>query len=226
MTEKPSSICRVTRSKEEARISYDWMSKIYDIMAGSFERKHGETGVKLLAVSEGERVLEIGYGTGHAILAFAQSVGDTGSVYGIDISEGMRNITLARIQKANLSSRVHLEIGDAAKLPFKDDFFDAVFLSFTLELFDTPEIPIVLGECKRVLKRYGRICVVALSRTKAGIMIRLYELLHEMLPRFIDCRPIFPKASLKSSGFKIISSQKFSMWGIPVEIILAREDND
>ncbi|MFX1563808.1 MAG: class I SAM-dependent methyltransferase, partial [Promethearchaeota archaeon] len=203
--------------------SYDWMSKIYDIMAGSFERKHGETGVKLLAVTEGERVLEIGYGTGHAILAFAQSVGETGRVYGIDISEGMRNITLARIQKASLSNRVFLEIGDAAKLPFDEKFFNAVFLSFTLELFDTPEIPIVLGECRRVLTNGGRICVVTLSRAKAGIMIRLYEILHEMLPSFIDCRPIFPKLSLKDSGFKIISSRRVSMWGIPVEIILARK---
>ena len=96
--------------------------------------------------------------------ALAQSVGTSGKVHGVDISDGMIDITRQRLNKVKLLDRVELKCGDATNLPYKSSIMDAVFMSFALELFDTPEIPIVLRECQRVLKTDGRICVVALSK--------------------------------------------------------------
>lgn len=222
MNKHEAEISRVTRSKEEAKASYNRMSKWYDRLAGFAEKKPKEAGIKKLGAGEGEKVLEIGFGTGHCILALAQSVGNTGKVYGIDLSEEMYNITQSRVRKAELSDRVELKCGDAAKSHFEANYFDAVFMSFTLELFDTPEIPVVLQEVQRVLRGGGRICVVAMSKKKqTSVGIRLYEWIHEKFPKYVDCRPIFVQESLAGVGFQITDVTEMSMMGLPVEIVLA-----
>ncbi len=224
MSEIETEISRVTRSKEEAKASYDRMSKWYDLLASRFERKYREAGLHKLSAQAGEIVLEIGFGPGHGILALAQSVGDSGRVYGIDISEGMYRLARSRVERAGLSGRVKLQCGDAATLPFEASIFDAIFTSFTLELFDTPEIPTVLGKCRRVLRGGGRICVVAISKKgKVRVMVRLYEWLHEKFPNYADCRPILVQKALEGVGFQILDVMEMSMWGLPVEIVVGKK---
>ena len=54
-------------------------------------------------------------------------------------------------------------------------------------------------------------------------MIRLYEWLHKKFPKFIDCRPIFLRKSLNEANFQIINVVELPMWGLPVEIVLAKK---
>ncbi|MBK5093831.1 MAG: methyltransferase domain-containing protein [Actinobacteria bacterium] len=211
---------RVTRSKEQARTSYNRLSRFYDLLSAVSERKYIEAGLEMLRAKEGERVLEVGFGTGRALLALAEAVGSSGEVYGIDISEGMSGIAQRKLRKKGLAERVELYIGDAARLPYQDGFFDCVFTSFTIDLIDTPEIPAVLAECTRVLKDGGRICVVSMSnRGPVGISMKAYLWAHRKLPALVDCRPIPVRGSLEESGFDIIDKKLMSMWGLPVEII-------
>jgi demethylmenaquinone methyltransferase/2-methoxy-6-polyprenyl-1,4-benzoquinol methylase len=135
----------------------------------------------------------------------------------------MLNITQARVDEAGFSDRVDLRLGDAALLPFEPDAFDAVFMSFTLELFDTPEIPTVLRGCRTVLRDGGRLCVVAMSRKgKVGVMLRLYEWAHRTFPNYVDCRPIFAQQAIEDAGFQVVDATLMAMWGLPVEVVLAR----
>ena len=225
MPEKESrTTSRVRRSKAEAKTAYDRMSRWYDVLAGSGERQFVRLGLEKLATTEGQVVLEIGFGTGHALVVLAQAVGDSGKVYGIDISEGMLNVAREKLKAAGLAERVELRLGDAAQLPFQDRFFEGIFMSFTLELFDTPEIPVVLAECRRVLRSGGRLALVAMSKKGAGsLTLRLYEWVHEKLPQYVDCRPIFVRKALEEAGFQVIDSESRSMWGLPVEIMVAKD---
>ena len=221
-TSKASDVLPVPRTKEEAKRLYDRISRVYDLFTWAFERKYANMALSHLSIKEGEAVLEIGFGTGHCLKRIAQSVGKSGKAYGIDISSGMLEVAKRRLEKTGLMDRVELFLGDAATLPYGDNTFDAVFMSFTLELFNTPEIPTVLIEIKRVLKPNGRLGVVSMSRENGqSAMLRLYEWVHRKWPKYVDCRPIYLEVSLREVGFNICKKEKLKLFGLPGEIIIA-----
>ncbi len=174
----------------------------------------------MLKVRAGEKVLEIGFGTGHSLVRLGDAVGPRGQILGLDLSDKMLAVARANVAKAGLGGRVRLRRGDAAHLPYPDGSLDAVFMSFTLELFDTPEIPAVLSECRRVLRPGGRIVVVGMSKEgRRDPLIAVFEWAHRHFPNYLDCRPIFVEEAMKASGFRIAKSLTKRMW-IPVEIVL------
>ncbi len=92
-------------------------------------------------------------------------------------------------------------------------------MSFTLELFDTAEIPRVLMECRRVLKRGGRLVVVAVSKEgKEGLMVRAFEWTHRHFPNLMDCRPIFVRGALEAAELTVDDATIEHMW-VPDEIV-------
>ncbi len=176
------------------------------------------SGVKI-----GDSVLDIGFGTGASLIEFDGRVGKSGRTYGIDISDGMCRAASSKLRKASVESRVSLACGDAAALPFSHASFDLVFMSFSLELFGPAEIPVVLGECGRVLKPGGTLGIVGLSRRgRRSAMTRLYEWAHSKFPKQIDCRPIPIRTFVEGAGFEVMRTSELSMWMLPVDIVVAR----
>lgn len=208
-------------TRSSTRINYNRMSRWYDWFANR-EKQFMEIGLRMLDVHAGEKVLEIGFGTGHALVALAHAVGEDGKVFGIDLSDGMFRIAQGNIYRAGRSSRIDLRLGDAVNLPFASNFFDAIFISFTLELFNATDIPLVLGECIRVLKKDGRVGVVALAK-KDCRAVKIYEWFHARMPSLVDCRPIYLLEILDAAGFKPAQTMEETMWGLPVSMITARK---
>jgi len=220
--ENQVEVLRVFQTKEETRAFYDKISKVYDLLADKSEEPIRQTALELLHAQAGEHILEIGFGTGHCLIALAQAIGTTGRIYGIDLSPAMRQQAEEKLQQLNLLDQVELITGDAGELPYASDTFDAILMTFTLELFDTPEIPQVLAECWRVLRTGGRIVVAGMSKEgEDGFILHVYEWTHQHFPNFLDCRPIFVRRALEDAGFHIVQSERRTIW-VPVEIILAR----
>ena len=219
---KARDILPVPRTKEEAKQAYNRLSKFYDYTLGLLGRKYSKMALERLSVVEGETVLEIGFGTGHCLKWIAKLVGPAGKVYGIDISPEMIEKTKKRLEKEGLANRAELCCGDATCLPFEGSTFDAVFMSFTLEVLDTPEIPGMLAQIKKLLKQGGRLGVIDMSKENGeSVFLKVYEWLHNKCPKYVGSRPIYAEQCLIDAGYRIKSKEKIKIYRLPAEIIVA-----
>ncbi len=231
LNEKPTlnyepGVLRVLQSREETKAFYNKIAAVYDLLAERSEQPMRDIGLQILAPERGETVLEVGFGTGHCLVELARAVGPKGKVLGVDLSENMLDQAEKLLRKKQLTGRVALQCGDAEDLPYDDDSIDAIFASFTLELFDTPELPHVLGQWQRVLRPGGRLVVVAVSKEgPPGYVVKAFEWSHKHFPNLVDCRPIYVRRAMEAAGFQIADSRIEQMW-VPVEIVLGLKSPD
>jgi SAM-dependent methyltransferase len=108
----------------------------------------------MLALSGGERVLDVGCGPGNFTRRFADAAGE-GLVIGLDASRTM----LARAVSETDAGNVVYVLGDACALPFRDASFDAVCCFAALYLIEGPTRAI--DELVRVLAPGGRLAILS-----------------------------------------------------------------
>lgn len=107
-----------------------------------------------LALKPGDRVLDVGCGPGHQVAQLSAAVGNTGLVEGVDVAE--EAVEIARRRCATLGN-VRFQVGNASRLPYGDNVFDAVMSSQVFEYLD--DVPAALSEVRRVLKVGGRVLI-------------------------------------------------------------------
>ena len=201
---------------------YDRLSAFYDWIAEASEGGPRRRALQALEASPGDKVLEIGVGTGRALPALVRAVGAEGRVLGIDVSPGRLRVAVRHISSLRLGRMVALQRADARALPYRSEGLDAVFMSFTLELFDEGDIPLVLDEVRRVLRPGGRVGVVSLVEGKPSTRsARLYRWFRRRWPRLIDCLPIPLEVALGHAGFLLQSSEALDVSGLPVSAVIA-----
>ena len=129
------------------------------------------------------------------------------------------HVAKRHVESLGLGEVVALQQGDAFALPYRSGRFDAVFTSFTLELFKEEEIPAVLAEVRRVLRRGGRLTVVSLGDGNSTTWRpRFYRWFSSRWPGLIDCRPIALPDVLKEAGFELCRVELSDVSGLPVSI--------
>jgi SAM-dependent methyltransferase len=122
-------------------------------------RVHVESVVRDVAPVAGERVLEIGFGPGVGLVTLARTAPDV-QIAGIDPSSAM--LAAAGRRTRRYAPRVQLHQGTAAHLPWDDRFFDAVFATNSVQLWQ-PRVG-SLSEVLRVLRPGGRLVLGVLER--------------------------------------------------------------
>lgn len=117
--------------------------------------------IELAQLKAGERVLDVGCGTGDLALAAAQKVGPAGTVYGIDAAPEM--IEAARDKAIRAGGNVHFRLETVEALSFPDNSFDAILSSLMMHHLPPDLKRRALAEIRRVLRPGGRIVIVDLG---------------------------------------------------------------
>jgi ubiquinone/menaquinone biosynthesis C-methylase UbiE len=116
-------------------VAEEYDSKRFSRGGRLIDRREKEAVVDALSPVEGKRVLEIACGTGRFTVMLAERGAD---VIGLDISRAMLTQGQEKAREAGVSDRTAFLLGDAARLPFPDDYFDAVFAMRFFHLAETP----------------------------------------------------------------------------------------
>jgi ubiquinone/menaquinone biosynthesis C-methylase UbiE len=155
----------------------DWRS--YDGVATTYERVHaprfaepGRDLVALARIDEGDRVLDVGTGTG----VVAEAAAAAGArVVGIDPSLGMLGVARERRREVPVAA------AEAIDLPFRDRAFDIVTAGFVLAHFARPET--ALYDLRRVLRDGGRLAVSSWADARDTFTETWLELIGSVVPK-------------------------------------------
>lgn len=138
---------------------YDWFVGLLSL---GRERRMRRRTLGFAALKPGDRVLDVGCGTGSLLCEAAELVGAAGELHGIDAGEAM--LARARAKAEARGTALRLREGSAAQLPYADDGFDAAFCTLVLHHLERAAQPAALEEMRRVVRPGGRIVVVEMQR--------------------------------------------------------------
>jgi ubiquinone/menaquinone biosynthesis C-methylase UbiE len=144
---------------------------------------------EMLSPEPGQRVLEVGPGTGYYALQAARWLEPSGTLDILDIQQKMLDQTMHRAHVIEVSNIVP-RLGDAQALPYPDDHFDSAYLVATLG--EVPDKGRALRELRRVLKRGGRLVV-------GEVLLDPHKVTFDELRRLTDAGELDHERTLKGT---------------------------
>jgi phosphatidylethanolamine/phosphatidyl-N-methylethanolamine N-methyltransferase len=132
---------------------YDFHSIFYDATFGRLVKRRIAGAINHMDIREGERVLDLGIGTGVSLNFYPRRA----RVYGVDLSGGMLREARKKIRERGMEN-VSVIQADALSLPFADNTFDHIFMSHVISVVSDPFK--LVREAQRVARPGARIVIV------------------------------------------------------------------
>ncbi len=158
----------VLEDKARARLFYKYLSRVYDrVNPFIWDEQMRDEAIEWFGIEAGDRVLDVGCGTGFATEGLIKHTDD---VWGLDQSAHQLERAFSKFGKRG---PVKFHRGDAERLPFADDSFDAYWSSGSIEYWPNPVA--ALREARRVTKPGGPVLVVGPDYPRSTLFAKLAD---------------------------------------------------
>ena len=149
--------------KDQVATMFNNISKNYDdlnrVISFGIDISWRKKVVQIVSKNNPQQILDIATGTGD--LALMMSTLAPEKIIGLDISEGMLSVGKEKISKAQLNDKIEMVVGDSEDIPYADNTFDAITVSFGVRNF--ANLDKGLREIRRVLKPKGILVILETS---------------------------------------------------------------
>lgn len=185
--------------------AYRRLSRQYDRFFGPVFEQGRQVAVGKMECRPGDRVLEVGVGTGLSL----DHYGDGVEVVGIDVSPEMLDRARARVN--GNADRISLALMDAQALEYADNTFDKVVAMYVVSVAPDPKK--VVEEMKRVCKPGGDLFIVNHFSHSKGTMASL-ERMVSPLSKLVGFRPSFPLDEfLTMADLEVVETRPVNAFG-------------
>ncbi|MCO6547586.1 MAG: bifunctional demethylmenaquinone methyltransferase/2-methoxy-6-polyprenyl-1,4-benzoquinol methylase UbiE [Gilliamella sp.] len=168
---KQEKVKRVAEVFHSVADKYDVMN---DLMSFGIHRIWKKITIEYSSVRKGQKVLDLAGGTGDLTAKFSQLVGDDGLVVLADINESMLKVGRDKLRDKGLFKNIEYVQANAEELPFANNYFDCITISFGLRNVTNKEK--ALRSMWRVLKPGGRLLILEFSKPQYQILNKAYDL--------------------------------------------------
>lgn len=167
---KDEKVAKVAEVFHSVAAKYDIMN---DLMSGGVHRVWKRFTIDCSGVRPGHKVLDLAGGTGDLTAKFSRIVGEKGQVILADINNSMLNVGRDKLRDMGIVGNVNYVQANAEELPFPDDFFDCITISFGLR--NVTDKDKALRSMFRVLKPGGRLLVLEFSKPIIEPLSKIYD---------------------------------------------------
>ena len=161
--------------KAQVANMFDAISSKYDnlnrVISFGVDVKWRKKMLKMVSMTHPKKILDIATGTGDLAILMANTSAE--KIIGLDISAGMLAVGIQKIKTKNLNKKIEMVLGDSEKIPYDDNFFDAVTVAFGIRNFENLETG--LSEILRVLKPNGIFVILETSVPEKFIFRQGYK---------------------------------------------------
>lgn len=168
---KQEKVKRVADVFHSVADKYDVMN---DLMSFGIHRFWKKITIEYSSVRKGQKVLDLAGGTGDLTAKFSKLIGDEGLVVLADINESMLKVGRDKLRDKGLFKNIEYVQANAEELPFTDNYFDCITISFGLRNVTDKEK--ALRSMWRVLKPGGRLLILEFSKPQYQILNKAYDL--------------------------------------------------